>query len=612
MSQLYGKRTLVLKKSFPSAMLSVLTANSNATPHSLLSKRETSPSIGTEYKDGIDCQDGANNKDGIDYKAGANYKDKMGYKDGANNKDGIEYKAGANYKDKMGYKDGPPSASNQTKQENRSADSSNFLSSISRNMEQTDAESPITYPHPSSSGDSSSTPAHIQHESQLVRNLYRDYELEKATRIEAEKAFRNLMILYEEKSNKFRTAVEGNRQAFEIANEMKEKYDELKIITDENITKLNNAHADNDILKMIVTQEKRKTDKLKNEMKLLKQPPLPDHTACDIVLDQANKEKEIALEQIKQMKEEVEDIKNERDLVKKTNREMKEKLHEINKIKDDLVQQNNTLLYQRNTLQCLLLDKDKQIEKLVSRDALEDPAVMKRIETLQVTHKAEQASWENQMKAMTKDIEERDAQKEELQNMVDSRNEELHKMCRAHEGLKQDHLTFVEKFKEEVAKKEFSIITLIEALKRLKTETNAQRDKLESQDKDMAGMKEQIRVKDIEISVLGEAKALYEDRIKMYTCEKESVCQIAREYELQIECARARLKELENYKYALDRQLTETKEQLQEEKEHNLIQEKILEDSRETVRMLKCRLKQCCRQLHKSDREREMLLNERC
>jgi hypothetical protein len=120
-------------------MLSVLTANSNATPHSLLSKRETSPSIGTEYKDGIDCQDGANNKDGIDYKAGANYKDKMGYKDGANNKDGIEYKAGANYKDKMGYKDGPPSASNQTKQENRSADSSNFLSSISRNMEQTDA-----------------------------------------------------------------------------------------------------------------------------------------------------------------------------------------------------------------------------------------------------------------------------------------------------------------------------------------------------------------------------------------------------------------------------------------------------------------------------------------
>ncbi|KAI5732616.1 hypothetical protein M8J76_002380 [Diaphorina citri] len=207
-------------------MLSVLTANSNATPHSLLSKRETSPSIGTEYKDGIDCQDGANNKDGIDYKAGANYKDKMGYKDGANNKDGIEYKAGANYKDKMGYKDGPPSASNQTKQENRSADSSNFLSSISRNMEQTDAESPITYPHPSSSGDSSSTPAHIQHESQLVRNLYRDYELEKATRIEAEKAFRNLMILYEEKSNKFRTAVEGNRQAFEIANEMKEKYDD--------------------------------------------------------------------------------------------------------------------------------------------------------------------------------------------------------------------------------------------------------------------------------------------------------------------------------------------------------------------------------------------------
>ncbi|KAI5739565.1 hypothetical protein M8J77_020782 [Diaphorina citri] len=459
---------------------------------------------------------------------------------------------------------------------------------------------------PPSSQDSTLCAEELRIENDNIRNhfraVYRDYEVEKLARVQAQKAFRNLMIMYETKSKKFRNAVNNHRQTFEIVKEMREKYCELKKITDDNMNKLKTANEANDVLKRILTLEKRKIDKVKNEMNSLKQSN--DHSACELVLEQETKDKEEALEQIKELNKKMEDITKERDFAQKTNKDMKEKMLELIKIKNELVEQNNTLLFQRNTMQCLLMDKDKQIQQLVTRDVMEDPVVLHKMEMLERSHQAEKDTLKAQVEALTKNIEEHDKKEEELQNMITNKNMEILNMRRNNEELKrleQDHRVFVEKDETELGKKEQTVMSLIETTKRMKTEMNAMRDKFDNQDKEIAELKEEIRKKEMEISVLGKAKTLYEDKIKTYQCEKESVCHIAREFELQVECSRARLKELENYKYALDRQLTELREELQQEKQHNLIQEKMLEDNRETVKILKCRLKQCCYHLHKSE-----------
>lgn len=91
---------------------------------------------------------------------------------------------------------------------------------------------------PPSSQDSTLCAEELRIENDNIRNhfraVYRDYEVEKLARVQAQKAFRNLMIMYETKSKKFRNAVNNHRQTFEIVKEMREKYCELKKITGKN------------------------------------------------------------------------------------------------------------------------------------------------------------------------------------------------------------------------------------------------------------------------------------------------------------------------------------------------------------------------------------------
>lgn len=65
------------------------------------------------------------------------------------------------------------------------------------------------------------------------RSLYRDLELERAARSEAEKAFHHLMSLYNDMKAKWKSAAASSKQAFDIADQMKQKYCEHKALTGE-------------------------------------------------------------------------------------------------------------------------------------------------------------------------------------------------------------------------------------------------------------------------------------------------------------------------------------------------------------------------------------------
>lgn len=378
------------------------------------------------------------------------------------------------------------------------------------------------------------------------------------------------------------------------------------------MSELERANETLDILKQLLTKEKRKTDALRAQLNILRTPA--DHSACDLVLEQERTDRKNALEKIKKLCEELEEVKAERDNLKQSNREMKEKMVTIVNIKNELVQQNKTLMMQRNTLQFLVDDKDRQLARLrehLDRDILQEPIVQAKIAEIEECERKKRKALDDEIGQLKNTIDELQTKIKELESMVETRTTELKAMCREYEAFKRQHLLLVEQLQADLQEKENNIISIIEIVKEYKIQGENLKTTNENQGKEIAGMREEIRLKDVEITVLAEAKTLLEDKIKMYKCEKEAMHELAMEFEHQIECTRATMKELENYKYAIKRQLREAEEELQQQKENNYIQEKILEDNRETVKMLRCRLKECCQQLNKCEREKEVLLCER-
>lgn len=361
----------------------------------------------------------------------------------------------------------------------------------------------------------------------------------------------------------------------------------------------------------MLSKEKRRADKLQNEMKLLKQPAVPDHSACNVVLEQERRHKEKALEQMKEMCDELNEIRKENELIKEDNKKLKENMLEIVTIKNELSMQNKAFLLQFDNMQHILVDKDKQIKDLLDRNPLNDFTVKHKIENLTTLHENEKEMWQCKQDALNKQIETLKSVKTELHNMVDQRKDELEATFKKHQLLKRNYESLAEKFEKEIGLKEKNVAGLVEAAKDMKKELLEMRNKNEKLEKELALLKEQNRVKEIEIGVLGDAKTLYEEQIKKYLCEKEAMYHIAKQFEQQIESARDKLKELEHCKYDLHQQLTEAHCMLQKEKEANKIQEKILEDNKDTMAMLKCKLKECSHKLYKCVREKEMLLCER-
>lgn len=377
------------------------------------------------------------------------------------------------------------------------------------------------------------------------------------------------------------------------------------------MTKLDDANGQITLLKQFITHEKRKTEKMRNEMNLLKQPPVPDHSTCDALLEQERKDKQIALEQIEEMSEEMKDIQKENEKLKNTNREWKKKIEEIHKIKNDLTTQNQTFMFQFDLMEKIINDKDNQIKTLLERNPLNEPIVQKNLESLESAHATEQAEWRKKEEGLNDVIELFKKDKENLESMVEQRIVELQNLSKKHQLLKRECNEMAEKFAKDMAQKDKHIVALLEATKCMKTEMNQLKCTHEKRETVLSCLKEENRVKDIEIRVLGDAKNMYEKQIEKYQYEKEAVYHIAKEFEQQIESAREKLNELETHKCELYRQLAEANDQLQKGRESGLIQQKILEDTRDTVAMLKTRLKECSHQLTKSEREKERLLCER-
>ncbi|KAL1449826.1 hypothetical protein WDU94_002299 [Cyamophila willieti] len=442
------------------------------------------------------------------------------------------------------------------------------------------------------------------------KNVVQELELEKATRMEVERAFKNLMELYEEKHRKLIRVSESSKQGFDIAAQMKDKYAELRKITEETETKLKDANDTVNILEQILTAERRKADKLKHDLKPPKQTE-PTQNPLSEELETEKKEKENALTTIKEQCEQIKEIENEREVTKRKCKEMKEKMVEILKINTELGVQNEILEKQRNSFQCLLKDKDEQVQRFLAMDVMKNPRVIHKINDIIKICENQEKKWIDKMATLNRNIEDMRKINTELKEMVDSRNLQLSEICREHEALKRKHDDILDRFEGEVTKNENGVLTLMESTKTIKNELIKEKHRNKDQKQKLDKLKEKIRVKDTEIAVLTEAKDLYEDKIKVYLCEadcwKENVIGCKRE----IEEMRLAIKNLGYYKCALEKQLEGTRNRLHQERETKLIQEKILEDNRDTMNMLKTKLKQCCQQKYKCEREKQILLVER-
>ncbi|KAL1462626.1 hypothetical protein WDU94_014448 [Cyamophila willieti] len=428
--------------------------------------------------------------------------------------------------------------------------------------------------------------------------------------MEAEKAFQNVWTLSEEKHKKSEITAQKNR-ALKI-DDLNNKNKKLKKFANDTLTKLNDANDTIHILKQLLTQEKMKIDKLSTELKPTKQPEPLKHPLCTVLKEEV-KAKENALEKIGEMNHQIQKIETERDEIKKVNRDMKAKILDIIQIKNELVEQNKTLISQRDKFQCLLNDKDKLIQKLslANMEVLKNPLVLDHTRSLEKNHEAEKTKCKEELKLLNKNLVEACNNNRAQTDTIKQQHDQLMKICRQYEALKREHDMWAEKMNAAVFKKENDVLALIETTKHCKTDLIKEKNTNVKKDQEIATLKEELRVKNIEIQVLSKTKELYSEKITKLTNQLQSFLKIINHFHKLMVRLRLSLKYLQHSTYAVQRQLQETNENLYEEEENGLIKEKILEESRETVKMLRSRLEQFFCQLQMCKREKEILLLER-
>lgn len=272
------------------------------------------------------------------------------------------------------------------------------------------------------------------------------------------------------------------------------------------------------ILKKNLAQDKRKMEQMKTELNFLKQPNRENHSMCDLLLMQERQDKEDAWEKMGEMCDEMKEIKCKSEQVKKMNKEIKEKMLEIAAIKNELVKQNETLLFQVDTMQDILANKDEQIEALVKTDIMENPAVQFKIEEIGKAHDCEIEEWRSKVDALNRDIELLDAEKRVREDEVEKRISDMEATCKNEHVLKEDYDKLEEKLTKELSTKERDLLSLLEAFKANRRELDGLKI---TSDKEIAKLKEAIRKKDMEIAVLTTAKRRYEELMDKVNSDKE-------------------------------------------------------------------------------------------
>lgn len=270
------------------------------------------------------------------------------------------------------------------------------------------------------------------------------------------------------------------------------------------------------LMENILIQEKHKLAKVQRELELAKTPKFVDHSVCDSLMDQFKGEKENALKQMQHMCEEIEELKEERDWLTRASKEAKTKMKEIVTIKNELVHQNKTLLFQMKGLQNILQDKDEQIKALASRrNIMKHPAVRHEIRKINAVHTKNRKWWLKKINAKNRKIRKIVTEVEKFRNNAERK---IATLINGHVPRKRYDI-LKKKCERDSNKREAALANLVVAMNQMNNDLLDMQDASNRDLEKLEELKQEIRAKDIEITVLVEAKKIYEEILRKGNCD---------------------------------------------------------------------------------------------